>query len=215
MAAESWPKVIVAAVATPVALLLLSTLFIPRIIEKSSRVEALRAARLKKSLDIGDHNRDFISRLNLLKTRMYTFNQQNVRGRLSGTELRDAQKRFQKEYTDAYLELDKTAWWWFWDLEREGEIFDLLSPKELEALRGPSGLLEKYRQNVETSMGALSPTWKFLSSSEYGLSTKNQKQIKVLESEMDTKLKELYDPRTQLVKAMAASFAQSQYVPPR
>ena len=209
---ESWPKVLVTAIGAPLVLLGLSTLLIPGIIEESNKTEALRVARLKKTLEIADRNREFKSRLNVLKTRMHTFNQQNVRGHLSRAELRDVKKRFQQEHTNDYLELDKMAWWWYWDLEREGEIFGLLSSPELITLHD---LLEKYGNNTAESAGTISALWEFLSSSKYSLSKESQKRITDLELEMNTRLTDLSKVREDLVKAMEASFAQSQHIPPK
>lgn len=207
---DTWPKVIVTAVAAPLVLLALSTLFIPGIIDRANRTEALRTARQKKALDIGDQDRDFTSRLHVLKNRMHMFNEQNIRGRLSLGELRNTQKRFQKEHTDDYLDLEKMAWWWYWDLEREGEIFGLLSQKNLSDLHT---LLEEYGKNAEASVGTITPLWRFLSSSEYSRSNDSQKQIELLETEMNTQLAELSKIRGQIVKDLAACFAQSQCVP--
>jgi hypothetical protein len=206
---ESWPKVIVTALAAPFVFLLLSSFLIPGIIEDANRTEAVRAARVKKALDIGDHNRDFTSRLNVLKTRMHMFNELDVRGHLSSIELQNAQKTFQKEHTDDYLELDKMAWWWYWDLEREGEVSDVLSSNELNALHA---LLDEYAKNANASVCAISPLWKFLSSAEYSLSKDIQSRIELMEAEMNAKLQELYEYRTQIVKDMAACFAHSRCV---
>ena len=206
---DTWPKVIVTAGAAPLALLLLSTLLIPGIIEDANKSAASRTAKLKKALDIGDQNRDFTSRLNVLKTRMHMFNEQNARRNFSPMELRNSQNSFQKEHTDDYLALDKIAWWWYWDLEREGEISELLSAKELSGLHA---LLDEYGKNAEASVSAITPVWHLLSSSQYNLRNDCQKRIELLELEANTKLDELSKVRIQIVKDIAACFAQSKCV---
>ena len=110
---ESWIRYVLTVVAAPVLIAALSSYVIPRIIEQSNRTEQLRSARLKKALEIGDRNKDFNGKLNLLKTRMNMFVNLNARARFSTSELREAQRAFQKEYTADYLELDKQAWWWY------------------------------------------------------------------------------------------------------
>lgn len=207
---DSWLKVIVSAFAVPLLFVLLSTYFIPKIIEKSNKTEALRAARLKKSVDVGDRNREFTSKLNVLKTSMLTFNNQNVRGKLSGSELKEAQKQFQKVYTERYLALDELAWWWYWDLEREAQAFDLLSPSESQKMLR---LVKEYGDNVAASVGALDALWKHLSSANYNTTGDSQAQIKVFEGKMNADLGLLYEKRTLLVKDIASMFAQSTYEP--
>lgn len=194
----------------PTLLLFLSTYFIPQMIEASNKTEALRVSRLKKALDIGEGNKEFKSRLNVLKTRMQSFIGQNTRGHLSGAQFREAQKNFQQSYTSDYLELDRMAWWWYWDLEREAQIFDLLSWEELKTLHD---VLLKYAENIETSVKAISPLWEHLSSSDYRVDNKGQEQIKKLEQDMIPTLDALSEERMQLVKEMSALFAQSQHIP--
>ena len=109
---ESWPKVLVTALFLPAVLVFLGAYYIPRTIEASNKKEALKKARLNKSLEFASLNLEFTKRINGLKTRMHTFNQQNIRGNLSPSELNEARMRFQKEYTDQYLALDEMAWWW-------------------------------------------------------------------------------------------------------
>jgi len=207
---ESWPKVAVTVVVMPLALLFFGTIFIPGIVAESNQAEALRVARLKKAFDIGEHNKEFNSRINVLKTRMHSFNEQNIRARFSSAHLREAQREFRQKHTDDYLELDRMAWWWYWDLEREAEIYDLLAPEELKSLHDAS---EKYGANVVLTVATITPLWQYLSSSEYNLSAENQKRVGSVESEMMKKLQDLSDERTQLAKVMASSFAQSRHKP--
>jgi len=109
------------------------------------------------------------------------------------------------------LELDKQAWWWYWDLEREGIYFQLLSPDELARLHE---LIGKYGKNVEASVGAIGPLWRFLSSSAYLSSSDSQKQITPLHDGMNERSQQLSDERTQhLAKEMAAIFARSNFEP--
>jgi membrane-associated HD superfamily phosphohydrolase len=207
---DSWFKVVITAFAVPLFFVLLSTLLIPKIIEKSNKTEALRTARLKKSLDVGDRNREFTSRLNVLKTSMLSFNNQNVRGNRSATELRASQKQFQETYTERYLALDEVAWWWYWDLEREVQAFDLLSPDESRQMLK---LVKEYGDNVTASVAALDSLWKHLSSSSYSTSSDNQARIREMETEMNSELSRLYEKRTSLVKDISKLFAQSTYEP--
>ncbi len=207
--AESWLRVLATALLVPLIIVILSNYFIPSIIEKSNKREALRAARLKKSLDVGDHNKDFTTQLHRLKTMMQMFNGLNIRRKLSEAQLRGAQDAFQKEYTNQYLALDETAWWWYGELQRDAETYDLLSPDEEKKL---VELTQKYGDNVTAAVGTVGPLWSYLSSSEYSL-REDKNQFGTLESKMNTDLTRLYDDRVQLVREISKLFAQSQYEP--
>ncbi len=207
---DSWPKVVVNALLIPVILIGLSSYFIPGIVAEANKEEALRTARLKKSLEIGAHDLDFRSRLNVLKTRMDTFHKQNLRGKLSPSELKEARKVFQKEYTDEYLALDKMAWWWYWDLEREAEIFDLLSPDDAKKLLE---FIKEYAKNVERCVGVIDPMWSYLSSADYSLDQESLNHLVTLQTQINLDLTTLNDQRVILVKNISALFAASRYEP--
>ena len=208
---ESWVKFLLTVLAAPLFIAALSTYVIPKIIEKSNRTEQLKSARLKKALEIGDRNRDFNGKLNRLKTRMNMFFELSKRNRLSESDLRNAQYLFEKEYTEDYLEMDRQAWWWYWDLEREGTYFELLSQDELAHLHQ---LSEQYGNNVQSSVNAITPLWRFLSSADYRANDESQKRVEALQAEMNQKSQQLSDERTQrLAKEMAALFARSHYEP--
>jgi hypothetical protein len=206
----SWIRTASVAVGIPILLAIFSNFVIPNIIEKSNRAEALRAARLKKALEIRDHNEDFTVKLHRLKTMMQTFNKQNVRRKLSGAQLTERQNAFQKQYSERYLTLDETAWWWYWDLERDAEIYDLLSLDQSKAL---APLVKKYGEDTAASVGAIDPLWSFLSSANYSLSKNSQNQIKKLEDEMNANIDRLFYERFNLDKEMSTLFAQSDYKP--
>jgi hypothetical protein len=204
----SWIRTALTVLLIPLLLALCSNYFIPNIIEKSNKTEALRTAKLKRALDIRDRNDDFTTKLHRLKTMMQTFNNQNIRRRLSGLQLRERQDAFQKEYTDHYLSLDETAWWWYWDLERDAEVLNLLSPEDLKTL---GDLITKYGVNVASCIGAVDPLWRYLSSADYSSTKDSQRQFNDLEKKMNQDINNLYQQRVLLIKDMSTLFAKSQY----
>lgn len=206
----SWLRAILMALGIPILLALFSNFVIPNIIEKSNKAEALRTSRLQKALDIRGHNEDFTIKLHRLKTMMQTFNKQNVRRRLSGAQLAEKQNTFQREYTERYLTLDETAWWWYWDLERDAEIYKLLSPGETKKL---VEILKTYGDATAASVGAIDPVWNHLSSSDYSLNKNRQDQLQKLEAKMNTDINRLFYERANLEKEMSTLFAQSTYEP--
>jgi hypothetical protein len=208
METQSWLRTLATVVLVPLLLMGLSTYFIPGIIDEANKREAIRTARLRKSLDVGDRNKDFTSKLHVLMTRMQMFNTQNARRKLWLNQLRETQKTFQEKYTDQYLILDEVAWWRYQDMEREAQAFSLLSPTESEVMHK---LSTDYVDNTAKCVGALNPLWSHLSSSEYDLGPDSQKNIERLEKEMISKLDTLNSSRAVLVKEMATLLAQSQY----
>jgi hypothetical protein len=206
----SWLRAILMALGIPILLALFSNFVIPNVIQKSNKAEALRTSRLQKALDIRSHNEDFTIKLHRLKTMMQTFNKQNVRRRLSASQLTERQNVLQKDYTERYLTLDETAWWWYWDLERDAEIYKLLSPGETKKL---VEILKKYGDATSASVGAIDPVWDHLSSSDYSLSKNRQDQLQKLEEKMNTDINRLFYERANLEKEMSTLFAQSTYEP--
>jgi hypothetical protein len=208
--ATSWAQTGLTALLIPLLLALFSSYCLPRIVEKSNRRQLSRTERLKKAFDFGERNKEMNSRLNALKTRMHIFNQQNVRGRFSPVQVREAQKLFEQQHTSDYLDLDKNAWWWYWDLEREAQVFDLLSAQELNVLHD---LLLKYGNNMSQSVGSISPAWEYLSSADYKSDKGGQKRFADLYAAMIAKLDALANERSELIKSISKLFAQTQHVP--
>jgi hypothetical protein len=190
----------------------LSALVIPGIISDSSEIESLHEARLKKAIDFGDRNEDFVSKLNVLKTLMETFNNQNVRMKTSPKELRESQSQFRKEYTEKYLALDSSAWWWYWDVGREAQIFSLLSPAELQLLHKE---IFEYGDSVLASKNAVEPLWKYLSSRSYTLSPEAQQKISDLTAAMGKDLVKANQDRNNHVYNISQLFAHSVHRRPR
>jgi hypothetical protein len=190
----------------------LSALVIPGIVSDSGEIESLREARLKTALRFGERNEEFVSKLNGLKTLMISFDEQNVRMKLPPAKLREAQDHFRNEYTERYLALDSTAWWWYWDVEREARIFSWLSPAELDSLH--QQILE-YGNSVVASKAATDPLWQYLSSKDYSLSPASRKQVSDLAAAMNTALMKTKDERENHVYNISQLFAQCKYKRPR
>jgi hypothetical protein len=112
----------------------LSSLLIPWISSRSTEAKLLQEARLTRALEVGTHNRDFDSKLNGLLTYMEMFHTQNVRMKLKPAELKEAQTAFRNKYTERYLALNETAWWWYGDITREAYLLRLTSEKDRKRL---------------------------------------------------------------------------------
>ena len=205
---ESWTKVVVTAVLSPAIVALLSIYFIPRVIDYSNKVEALRATRLRKSLEVSERNREFTSKLHVLKTAMQMFHHQNVLAKLSTEQLRQAQDRFRQEYTNKYLAFDEIAWWRYESLGPEAKTFDLLSSEETAEI---VKLSDVYVENAAKSVGAIDPLWRLLCSTEYNLSDRGQKNVAELNTVMESSIKQLDEDRQTVVTRVSTVFAQTRY----
>ncbi|MGH9908676.1 MAG: hypothetical protein ACRD8U_24210 [Pyrinomonadaceae bacterium] len=185
----------------------LSSLLIPGISARSTEAQLIQETRLKKALEVGIHNREFDSKLNGITTLMKTFHNQNVRMKFNPVELRQAQNAFRKDYTDRYLALNETAWWWYWDIQREARLLKLTSASDDARL---DQKIKEYGDSTTVSVGAIAPMWKFLSSYEYRIDDGSQVEFIKLEKAMDEAITTQYKARGTLVQDMAKIFAEVQ-----
>ena len=182
----------------------LSSLLIPGISSRSSEAQLLQETRLKKALEVGTRNREFDSKLNVLSTLMQTFHNQNVRMKFNSGELKEAQTAFRKQYTDRYLELDEMAWWWYGDIEREAHLLKLTSAEDYKLL---DETIKKYNESVATTVEAIGPMWRYLSSSDYSLDDAKQKHFEQLKETMNQEIGKQHAVRGNLVQDIAKIFA--------
>jgi hypothetical protein len=184
---------------------IITSLLIPYLNDQFSRNRVRQETSLKKVLEIGLHNTEFISELNTLKTMMKSFHSQNVRMQLQPDELKEAQKNFRKDFNTRYLALDEKAWYWYWDLGREADVLDLISPKELQVLNAD---LNEYGANVTKSVEAMRPLWRALTSHEYNPNDKEyREEFDKKVSAVEAELSPLFETRKELVERISKHFA--------
>jgi len=180
-----------------------SSLLVPYLNSKINRNQLLQEARLKKAIEIGNHNTEFNSKFNALRTMLESFHNQNVRLRLEPAEFRQAQLKFRDDFTKRYLELDEVAWWWHPDLEREASVLGLIPTDELQALDVD---LKEYGNNVNKSFPILKPLWQELTSRDYNPNdVKSIDKIKTIVAETKA-LDPLFDERRILIGRITKHF---------
>ena len=81
-----------------------TSLLVPYLNSKINRNQLLQEARLKKAIEIGNHNTEFNSKFNALRTMLESFHNQNVRLRLEPAEFRQAQLKFRDDFTNFLLD---------------------------------------------------------------------------------------------------------------
>jgi hypothetical protein len=184
---------------------LITSLLIPYLNDQFNRTRVRQETSLRKVLEIGLHNTEFNSELNTLKTMMQSFHSQNVRLQLQPDELKEAQRNFRDDFNARYLALDEKAWYWYWDLGREAEVLNLISPNKLQMLDAD---LNKYGANVTKSIEAMRPLWRALTSHDYNPNDKEyrEKFDKML-NEVNVELSPLFETRKALVESISKHFA--------
>ena len=180
-----------------------TSLLVPYLNSKINGNQLLQEARLKKAIEIGNHNTQFNSKFNALKTMLESFHNQNVRLRLEPAEFRQAQLKFRDDFTRRYLDLDEVAWWWHPDLEREASVMSLIPTDELQALDVDS---KEYGNNVNKSFTILRPLWQELTSRDYNPNeVKSTDKINKIVTETQA-LSPLFDERRILIERITKHF---------
>jgi hypothetical protein len=189
----------------------ITSLLVPYLNAKVNRNEILQAARLKKAIEIGEHNTEFNSKFNTLKTMLESFHRRSVRLQLKPSEFRETKSKFLDEFSRRYLDLDEKAWWWYPALEREASVLHLTSKSELQALDTE---LNEYGDNLNKSFGILRPLWQALTSYEYNPDDKEytNKVDKIIEAVNDPNngLSPLFQSRNILIEKIAGHFTSAQ-----
>ena len=198
----------------PLALLVIgatiTSLLVPYLNAKVNRNEILQEARLKKAIEIGEHNTEFNSKFNTLKTILESFHRRSVRLQLKPSEFREAQSKFLDEFSRRYLDLDEKAWWWYPALQREASVLRLTSRSELQTLDTE---LKEYGDNLNKSFDILRPLWQALTSSDYNPNDKEytDKVDKIIKDVNDEKtgLPALFQARNILIERIAGHFTSA------
>src|SRR5262245_5982218 len=189
----------------------ITSLIVPYLNAKVNRNEILQAARLKKAIEIGEHNTEFNSKFNTLKTMLELFHRRSVRARLNPSEFREAKSKFLDEFTRRYLDLDEKAWWWYPALEREASVMRLSSRSELQSLDTE---LPEYGDNLNKSFAILRPLWQALTAYDYDPNDKEctNKVDKIIADVNDPNngLPPLFQSRNILIERIAGHFSSAQ-----
>jgi hypothetical protein len=206
---RKWTTSVVNGLRHPLTLLIIGSLLgsflIPYINSLSNRRQLLREARLKKVLEILHNNSGIKSQLNVMRTRLGMFHQDNLRQKPSPTELKQRQDKLAEDINERYLEFDKVAWWWHKDLYQEAIILEITTPDGSQKL---AASLSEYGKNVEESVNALNVFWAACLSRDYDWK-ESEKVIQIVK-EMDKKWADLDSRREKLVSDIVRDFTAPQ-----
>lgn len=185
-----------------------TSLLVPYLNSKVTRNQLSQEARLKKAIEIGDHNMEFNSKFNALKTMLESFHRRSVRLKLEAPEFREAHSRFVDDFSKRYLDLDEKAWWWYPALEREASVLRLISTSELQQMDSE---LADYGNNLNQSFNLLRPLWQELTSHNYNPGDKNSiDKVEGIITDVKKDLPSTFEARNKLIERIAGHFSTPQ-----
>jgi hypothetical protein len=179
--------------------------------------------RLKKALEIANHNLEFNRGFNSLKTALTTFyfdNRRRVEARpdeWNSADFRAEQVRFNKEMNTQYAEFDKQTWFWYRGVLQEAQILGLIPNNSWNYERFKC-VAAAYDKNVGDSVGALGDFWHNIVSPhydpkvEYEAEKSGQRIRAELWNKTDATLKPLFEARSKLVDEMADLFTEARHI---
>jgi len=187
---------------------IITSLLVPYLNSKVTRSQLLQEAKLKKAIEIGDHNMEFNSKFNALKTMLESFHNRSVRLQLPPSEFRATHSRFVDDFYRRYVELDEKAWWWYPALEREASVLHLLSDTERQTL---STECKIYHDNLIASFEVLKPLWVALTSHDYNPTDKDSdKKVEEIIKGVNKDLPPLFQERDMAIEKIAKHFVSAQ-----
>lgn len=195
-------RVVVDSLGHPLSLLILGGLLTyivaPIIVNDINARKLIQERKQTKAHEIWDHDTEFNSKLNALKTMLSSYHNQNVRLQLPPDDLREAQKEFRRNFNQRYLELDEMAWWWYRTVQKEARDPSLVPPGQLPRLESD---LNEYGTNINQSIGLLRPIWRALTSHDYRPDDdKSRAEFEALEKAADAQLPNLFEERAKLIE---------------
>ena len=107
-----------------------------------------------------------------------------------------ARREIRSRLSASYVEFNRDAWWWYWELLQEVRLLRLVDESAAREIR--SGI-EEYSANLRQTTQEAEPLWSLLSGQEF---TANRRQ-EVLES-ATARLEALRQERQQLVRRIVA-----------
>lgn len=124
---------------------ILSSFIIPYVNSQSNHTKLLQETTLKKSIEIVKHNSEINRQLNTILTTIEMFHKDNVSGVSQLENYKEAQEKLRNKINGLYLEFDKYAWWWQWEIYHEAVILELTSSDELQHV---DNILKEYESNI-------------------------------------------------------------------
>lgn len=177
---------------------LLTYIVAPIIVDKINEEKLIQETKQTRAIEIWNHDTQFNSKLNALKTMLLSYHSQNVRLKLDPEDQKEAQKEFRRNLNQRYLELDEMAWWWYRTVQIEAKDGRFVPSSKLPRL---NAALDEYGNNVNKSIDALRPLWQTLTHHDYRPNDeKSRAGFEALQKDADAKLPDLFYERARLIE---------------
>ena len=180
---------------------IIGSFLIPWVSHKTDRNRALREARLKKSVEIVNHNTQTLSQLNALVTRLGIFHKDNIRLKPSPAKLDELQDELAKDMNSRYAEFEKTGWWWYRSLNDEAVILEIVPPSGSDKLRKD---VNAYGENIAQTVTSFNDFWHKCLSKEYDFAENGN--VSQIQTRMNERLNQLAGERVILVSNLVQDF---------
>jgi len=178
----------------------LTYFIIPPILDIANKNKYTYEKRIKKSIEIINHNRQVNQKLNMLQTALELFHKDQRSIIEKNYNYCQSQKEMKIKINALYLDFESVAWYWYWTIYEEAKIIEELNKKELDEL---NNLLEKYDSNIVKSTEILSIFWDMCLRKEY---KPKDTSIDTTMSKTRKELKKLYLSRDLLIRNILKIF---------
>ncbi len=176
---------------------LLSPIVIPALLHKSE----IRQQRLKKALDLLDHDMEVNSHLNNLLTTLEIFHKDNTGVAARLVDYRQEQRELRKTMSSRYLEFDRIAWWWYKRVPTEAHLLGLISDEETTHI---DSLVRDYETHLIETTNLINDLWNLFLRDQYDPTDKHNTEFM---NETRKKFDELYNMRTRSLNALVELLA--------
>jgi hypothetical protein len=159
----------------------ISSLAIPWLNARSSRAQQIEVSQQQKALEILKNASLDNARLNSLRSAFNVFEKE---GGLTGSAdlVEERRTELRKRVYETYEEFEQSAWWWYWEIGREAELFGWL-PKS--AIPEFHALGKQYQDNLYECSVLIQRPWKrYLSDVNETASEKKQALMPSLEASL-------------------------------
>ncbi len=162
----------------------ISSMAIPWLNARSARARQVEEARQLKAMEILRGAIADNTRLNSVRSAFNVFEKE---GGLTGNPelVEERRAELRKRVYDSYGEFEQTAWWWYWGVAREAELFGWLPATDIATFRA---VAQQYQDNLyECSAFVQRPWQRYLSEAKESPAEKKQPLMPAMESTLGKK----------------------------
>jgi len=186
---------------------LLGSIIIPHINDVSARKRMQYEQKQRIAFDIFKNNLEVTEQLHTLHKTMELFHYEFYRmgSNKKNYPILNEQKALRNRLNPLYLEFNKHAWWWYWDIYHEANIFGLVPTNESDRM---IKLFEPYKNNLLKSLKTLDALWYSCIDEKYNPA--DSIMIKII-NHTNTELDSLTSVRTEIIKDFASIISSESF----